>query len=553
MGTGVIVNLNTFGAGYVFKKGDIKNKIGQPNMSTFLHDYTTYIDQNNHAFRLTNNIIEWDDYVITQKDINRGYFILGKDAHGKDQKVSWEKFDYKVGDMLENTTWIIPELQQRNHALTGGFHGVELAATAYAIKHRDRLNFESDFKTYLLHRFGDVYAHFSIEQEAGFDPTTGLDHYIGMLEIFLDQHLDNIKPNIRTDGTVYYISNQRVQLTEEGVYRIGDVFVSTYSREETKKIIIRSLLTAKSEIKRYTPMTDDELENLVDLIMMHRDPIEYTKERLDRTGMWEAVGELYLLKLLKSPTAFAITTGAELLAYRISVREQKKLLREYFGNYYSAYENNAFFLKVLSTIEHSSKQDGNVMYGDEVTCTSNWTSGHMQDGGEPDDILRRSDWFMYYVKHVTELYPFITKNADPGKAPEAIEKIKAVVDWGVQYYNYIGDKKILGWKLDAIFRFLIQLERNKGANEFICDIPIKSLPEEINTDLAKVYYTVDKIFLSRSLSLSGAFEKKAGNLGYVLGLYVPSKHTQYLLKYIGKTEKDIFFKCTKTNYRSAKY
>ena len=45
--------------------------------------------------------------------------------------------------MMENVTWMIPRLQQRNHALTGGFHGVELAATAYAIKYRKTLTYRS--------------------------------------------------------------------------------------------------------------------------------------------------------------------------------------------------------------------------------------------------------------------------------------------------------------------------------------------------------------------------------------------------------------------------
>lgn len=103
---------------------------------------------------------EPDTHVVTDEDISRGSVVMGNNVtvHLADS--------VKTGDMLENTTWMVGGLQQRYHALTGGFHGVELAATAYALTHATELGMEDDVKRYLLHRFGDCFAHFDISNDA---------------------------------------------------------------------------------------------------------------------------------------------------------------------------------------------------------------------------------------------------------------------------------------------------------------------------------------------------------------------------------------------------
>lgn len=62
--------------------------------------------------------------------------------------------------MIENSTWKKAVLQQKYHALTGGYHGVELAITAYALL---KTHTDEEPLMYLLHRLDDCFAHFDID------------------------------------------------------------------------------------------------------------------------------------------------------------------------------------------------------------------------------------------------------------------------------------------------------------------------------------------------------------------------------------------------------
>lgn len=122
------------------------------------------------------------------------------------------------------------------------------------------------------------------------------------------------------------------------------------------------------------------------------------------------------------------------------------------------------------------------MYGDQVTCVSKYTSGHGVDGSDPDNILVRPKLFMYYVKLVTELYPWLSSSGvksakEDGMIMNAKQKLG------------IGSDFPTSAKLDGIFRFHIALLRAREQQSFEFDLPIKSLPSEIEEDLAKIFYS----------------------------------------------------------------
>jgi hypothetical protein len=104
---------------------------------------------------------------------------LGKAAEEPDSHVVNEK------NMEERDTWLVGGLQQKYHALTGGYHGVELAATAYALT---KTHTDDASLFYLLHRFGDCFAHFEISNDNKLLTTTvQLKDYISAIDNYIDK------------------------------------------------------------------------------------------------------------------------------------------------------------------------------------------------------------------------------------------------------------------------------------------------------------------------------------------------------------------------------
>lgn len=326
-----------------------------------------------------------DTYVLSKEDINRGYVIMGEN-----QKVYVR--DKKVGDMLENTTWAIGGLQQLYHALTGGRHGVELAFTAYAIKYAEELDMQNDVELYLLHRFGDVFAHCDTKRSLlanllGFDDVP-LNSYINCLESFFADK-NKIEYSVDTKNS----NIKDIKGKEEGIYFVDSKFYSTYCKDTTRKKIVKTILSS------------DEKYN-----------VKY--------------------KTLVSSFLKEIKNGAD------------------------------------------AKQNGYKMYGNTVSC-SRFTLGHFLDGGKPDEILRRKDLFLLYVKMAKDLYRILDDKAYPNPDKDPHDLIKDVLDW-------VHAKK--SEKLDGIFRFLIEIEKSKDPNKksYVFEIPIKSLPEEISGSFSGV-------------------------------------------------------------------
>lgn len=115
--------------------------------------------------------------------------------------------------MFERTTWVIPGLQQTNHALTQGFHGVELAATTYAIL---KLQDQQAIEQFLLHRFGDCFAHMDLVN--GSVPCMGVSSTISQAQAnVLAGRLYHAMKGLGTDDDVIN------EILLEGRYNSADV------------------------------------------------------------------------------------------------------------------------------------------------------------------------------------------------------------------------------------------------------------------------------------------------------------------------------------------
>ena len=482
-----------------------------------------------------------DTYVIAEEDLKKGFVVMG-DGEKVDIK------DHKVGDRLENTTWTIGGLQQRFHALTGGYHGVELAATAYAIKYRSSLGMTSDYNAYLLHRFGDVFAHFDYKKDDnGFDDVP-LDKYIGALEDFFDGvgvhgvHIQCINKNDK-----YKIYDREVVFNEDVIYFVDGVFVSTYSRDETIKIIINSLLTADSKILRFNPISDEELSSLVEGWLKNRDYLGEIEFDLNMISIAkdmisiakDGIINVFLPKIgeIRIPIIEVINTAITLKNTAISLKDtyegNKNSLKAYYEETYSISELQKYFLHIVNSAtltkeNKPARQNEYNMYGDEVTCVSSWTSGHAGDGSKPDEILRRSELFKLYANRTIELLSMITGIND--KEDTAKKTIENVVNMGVEYAG--DNEERMSNKLDGVFEFLIQLEKNKDKNEFDISIPIKYLPKELDTGIVWFLYS----FIADKTFFKWDFKDSAEKQESVFRQYLKDKYKDYTI--IGYQEKE---------------
>jgi hypothetical protein len=101
---------------------------------------------------------------------------LGKAAEEPDSHVVDDN------NMEELDTWLVGGLQQKYHALTGGYHGVELAATAYALTNTHT---DDESLNYLMHRFGDCFAHFEIKYDGSLNTSVQLKSYIDAIDKYV--------------------------------------------------------------------------------------------------------------------------------------------------------------------------------------------------------------------------------------------------------------------------------------------------------------------------------------------------------------------------------
>ena len=148
-------------------------------------------------------------------------FKLGQASENPDTRVYSNEF------MTERITWMLPVLQQKYHALTGGYHGVELAITAYALL---KTHTDDESLKFLLHRLGDCFAHFDIVHDK--EPLTmnvSLQQYVDAIDSYL---YENIPQNRHKEWIEFMLIANHTAKFEDKTYK------------EVKELVLPYLPTA---------------------------------------------------------------------------------------------------------------------------------------------------------------------------------------------------------------------------------------------------------------------------------------------------------------------
>ncbi len=334
--------------------------------------------------------------------------LYGKWAEEPDSKV------INAGDMEENITWLIGNLQQRNHALTGGEHGVELAATAYAITHY----LTNDNQKYLFHRFGDCYAHLNISNDSkGFD-NVALKDYIDAFENYIKGNFSFVRPNteqlLMSDGKIITIQPNDIIYDKR--------YITSIPRDKFIQMLLRKILTADSE---------GGLES------KNKSAFRFNYTTYSGVGSyWQKVYGEYEYE------------------YSEIVSDLKNYLPKARQNSYEMYGAN---------------QEGPI----DSWCTM--TTGHsFAFFSNPDAIINRSELFKLYSTHAAELLSIICK-IDEGKAKIASKNVSSIVDLVKKATNGEKNARLDGvWSFHIFFTRLMLGEKIKTFKIPIKYLPISS-------------------------------------------------------------------------------
>ena len=359
--------------------------------------------------------------------------LMGMDYATAEQYGKWaEEPDSKVtndGDMEENITWLIGNLQQRNHALTGGEHGVELAATAYAITHY----LTDENKKYLFHRFGDCYAHLDNSNDSkGFNTDVKLIDYINAFENYIKDNFSFVRVKeqlLMSDGKVITLQPNEIIYDKR--------YITSIPRDKFVQMLLRKILTADSE-----------------------GGLESEYQKAFRLEYRYHSGILSYLPLEYPFFEYPIFE----YAYSDIVSDLKKYLPQAIQDSYKMY---------------GADQEGLI----NSRCTI--TKGHtFEFFNNPDAILIRSELFKLYSTHAAELLSIICK-IDENEAKKASNNVSSIVDIVKKATN--GDKNA---RLDGVWSFHIFLTRlTLGEKIKTFKIPIKYLPSSTrnNSRVVKFY------------------------------------------------------------------
>ncbi len=360
--------------------------------------------------------------------------LMGMDYATAEQYGRWaEEPDTKVtnaGDMEENITWLIGNLQQRNHALTGGEHGAELAATAYAITHY----LTGDNQTYLFHRFGDCYAHLNNSNDSkGFD-NVPLQDYIDAFEKYIQNNFSFVIPNteqLMSDGKIITIQQNEIILEKR--------YITSIPREKFIQMLIRKILTADSE----GGLESSEKQKAYQF--------RYTSYS-GFDSYWQKIYGEYEYK------------------YSDIVSDLKKYLTQARQNSYRMY---------------GSDQEGII----DSWCS--FTSGHSYDskfGENPDAIIRRKDLFSLYTHHLYQLLSKIGKISGTNEN-DVCDKINNIVTWASD--KGLKDARLDGIFAFEIMCLNENIDPENAHGKQVI-IPVKYLKEDVKKSDWKVYlyYTI---------------------------------------------------------------
>lgn len=374
--------------------------------------------------------------------------LLGLDYNTAEQYGKWaEEPDTQIdsnGIYWENTTWLKPYLQQQNHALTGGYHGVELAATLYALHKSKSDPYYVDPLTndifkgtpvknmkFLFHRFGDCFAHSNINES---DLSGG-------------SKVDNVKIIKAVDdyvGNVYHKINSK---SDTIILKDGK-FYTSYTQEEFTRGIVNAIIL--SQDVAYMGKIEYWSNSTIKAVKMAIMSVADTKVNLISFG----------IAMLTSGSSSVLSQ----IDNDLCLNNTKGLEEIWTG-----------MLKTLG----SNKINKSRMYGGPANKCLAFTEGHTFFSST-DDICQRPKLFKYYTRSAIDLlcdYDGTAKKSEKGNAYKAIE---SVVDWAEDSYK----KKKENNRLDGVLAFLIEYERAK-ANSTSDDvievkIPIKHLTQNAN-------------------------------------------------------------------------
>lgn len=452
------------------------------------------------------------------------------------QNINGEEMDvyvitgYRAGQMYERTTWLIGGLQQRYHSLTLGYHGVELASTLYAIlklKNKDLIN------EYLLHRFGDCFAHFEISQ--GSFPCVSC---IGSPKIKPEEAqkkandlYNAMKDNMTDKETIYDILLDS-ELTPADIRLIYQKFgKKEYGITGSPTTILGYQLYSGHEYdlinwiyKEFDLVDGNESLPKMDLVTkFNRLKVVFQEANFDWDKMVKDPDNTYNDNSFSNPSIdryissiddfvndnnkiefIQANNGASPNMIYVSrnkntgkiIKVKTTCTKEYFKymivnsvlsakSMINIIDLEWMYSGILSKLPQT-KQNSYKMYGegDLDGCTR---LGHAVDAklfgkSNPDFINRRPELFKMYASYAVDLYK---KMAEVGIYSQnkfnnkdiVLQKLYKIVDWSKGTVKKNEDN--IGARLDGIFAVMIAIERAKQKNVKKIDylLPIKWLPE----------------------------------------------------------------------------
>jgi len=393
--------------------------------------------------------------------------LLGLDPSTAQQYGVWaEAPDTEIdgnGVFVENTTWLQPYLQQQFHALTGGYHGVELAATLYALHklktdpyYIDPLTNNifkgksTDNRQFLFHRFGDCFAHCRIDEESITNSAKiKNDVYIKAIEKYVDK---------------VYVYEKRPSDTI--IYKNGK-FRTSYNKETFTRGVVNAIILSQD--------------------IVYRGKLEYWSEIVSKAAN--------IAFMLENGTLFVASLGYDVASKgsvlaaideKICPTDTKGLETIWNG-----------LLEILGSNDINASK----MYGGAANKCFAFTEGHAYPGAEVDAICQRPNLFKYYVNSAIDLLCDVA-GGNRSKKSYAYKSVASIVDWASESYKKNKTKN----RLDGVFAFLIAYDQNERTSSKTVEvkIPIKYLTPKAND-----FERIVNIVLSSFDDLTENFSKQA--------------------------------------------
>lgn len=384
--------------------------------------------------------------------------LLGLDYETAKKYGQWaEEPDTYLGPngivYYENTTWLKPYLQQRDHALTGGYHGVELAATLYALhKLKENPNYidpltnkifkggAEDNKQFLFHRFGDCFAHSNISENMLPD------------EVKIDDQWFINAINKYVDNVYIKIDKKPSSASDTIVYKNGK-FYTSYEKDAFTREIVNAVILSQD--------------------IAYMSTLEYLSSAASKTA--KVVSNALLFE--KSIPLFVVSYGIDVLS-----SGDGNVLRQIDNDICITHDTKGLeeiWKGLLKTLGSNNINDAK-MYGGPANQCLAFTEGHMF-AKIADVICQRPKLFKYYTQSAINLLCDIEGNAKKTEKKNAYYAIESVVDWAKTECANNGKKEV---RLDGVFAFLIEYEnqkRNNTSSDHIeVNIPIKYLTPNAN-------------------------------------------------------------------------